>query len=357
MIKEFIEKAEEEERVATEEDEELVQVLRELKPNIKVVGIGGAGCNTIHRMFMEGVSTVELIAANTDAQHLLTIRAHRKILLGRRTTRGLGAGAKPHLGEEATKEAVEDFKRALRGAHMVFVTCGLGGGTGTGGAPVVSQIAKQEGALTIAVCTLPFRAEGWHRYQNAKAGLDRLRRVADTVITIPNDKLIELVPKLPLNQAFRFADEILMRAILGITDLILKPGLVNLDFNDLKTIMAGGGVSMIGMGEASGEDRVVKALENAINSPLLEVDLSTATGLLVNVIGGPGMTMKEAEKAVEELHRYVPEDANIIWGIAIDPEMGDKVRVMVVAANVTSPYILGKTTEEELRELGLDIIR
>ncbi|RLF25924.1 MAG: cell division protein FtsZ, partial [Thermoplasmata archaeon] len=246
---------------------------------------------------------------------------------------------------------------ALRGAHMVFVTCGLGGGTGTGGAPVVSQIAKQEGALTIAVCTLPFRAEGWHRYQNAKAGLDRLRRVADTVITIPNDKLIELVPKLPLNQAFRFADEILMRAILGITDLILKPGLVNLDFNDLKTIMAGGGVSMIGMGEASGEDRVVKALENAINSPLLEVDLSTATGLLVNVIGGPGMTMKEAEKAVEELHRYVPEDANIIWGIAIDPEMGDKVRVMVVAANVTSPYILGKTTEEELRELGLDIIR
>ncbi|MCD6370694.1 MAG: cell division protein FtsZ [Thermoplasmata archaeon] len=345
----------------TPEDKELEEVLKSLKTNIKIVGCGGAGSNTITRLMEEGVyGSVELIAANTDAQHLLITHANRKILLGKRITRGLGAGALPQIGEEAAREAEDKIREVLQGADMVFITCGLGGGTGTGSAHVIAQIAKELGALTIAICTLPFTAEGRSRYENAMWGLEKLRDTADTVITIPNDKLLELVPRLPLTQAFKFADEVLMRAIKGLTEMITKPGLVNLDFNDLKTVMKGGGVAMIGLGESegTGEERALEALEDAINSPLLEVDISTATGVLVNVVGSPDMTISEAERAVEELHKKVAKNARIIWGCAIDPTYDRRISVLVVATGVKSKQIHGKLTEEELKaQYGVDVIR
>ncbi len=369
LIKEVMAKAEtramEEQRappiIPSEEDKELEEVLKSLRTNIKIVGCGGGGSNTISRIMEEGIyGSVELIAANTDAQHLLITKAQRKILLGKRLTRGLGAGALPQIGAEAAREAEDKIREVLQGADMVFITCGLGGGTGTGSAHVIAQIAKELGALTIAICTLPFKAEGRARWENAMWGLDKLRETADTVITIPNDKLLELVPRLPLNQAFKFADEILMRAIKGLTEMITKPGLVNLDFNDLKTVMKGGGVAMIGLGESegTGEDRVMEAIEEAINSPLLEVDISTATGVLVNVVGGPDMTISEAERAVEELHKRISKNSRVIWGCAIDPTYDRRISVLVVATGVKSKQILGKVTAEELNEqYGVDVIR
>ncbi|MEM0136965.1 MAG: cell division protein FtsZ, partial [Thermoplasmata archaeon] len=264
------------------------------------------------------------------------------------------------IGEQAAKEAEENIRNVLQGSHIVFITCGLGGGTGTGSAPVVAKIAKELGALTIAVCTLPFSSEGRVRMENAIYGLDKLREVADTVITIPNDKLLEIVPRLPLNDAFKVADTVLMRAIKGLTEMITKPGLVNLDFNDLKTIMKDGGVAMIGVGESEspGEERAKEALDEAINSPLLEVDISTATGVLIHVIGGPEMTVSEAQEIVEEVHKKVGDKARIIWGAAIDPDYEGKINVLIVATGVRSKQILGKITEEELKKrTGVDVIK
>ncbi|MCK4443522.1 MAG: cell division protein FtsZ, partial [Thermoplasmata archaeon] len=288
------------------DDAELERILAGLRTNIRIVGVGGAGSNTIDRLVEAGVLGAELYAVNTDAQHLLVVRAPHKILLGKRSTRGLGAGALPQIGEEAAREAEEEIKELLQGADMVFITCGLGGGTGTGGAPYIASVAKEMGALTIAICTLPFLAEGAMRTENAEYGLDKLRKFADTVIVIPNDKLIELVPRLSLNAAFKVADEVLMRAIKGVTEIITKPGLVNLDFNDIKTVMKGGGVAMIGLGESSDADmRSEEAIEAAINSPLVDVDISTASGALVNVTGGSDMTVGEAEKVAEILQERI----------------------------------------------------
>jgi cell division protein FtsZ len=340
----------------SEEDKELEEILKSLRTRIVIVGLGGAGSNTINRMMQEGITGAELVAANTDAQHLLTIRAQKKILLGKRTTRGLGAGAVPAIGEKAAKEAEDELKAVLQGADMVFVTCGLGGGSGTGSAPFVAQLAKEAGALTIAVVTLPFKAEGIARMKNAQWGLERLRRVADTVIVIPNDKIIELAPRLPLNQAFKVADEVLMRSITGITEIITKPGLVNLDFNDLKTIMKGSGVAYIGMGEseAMGDNRALEALEEAINSPLIEADISEATGVLVNVVGSMDMTVSEAQRVAEELQKRVRKDARIIWGAAVDPSLEHKLKVMVVITGVKSKQIVGKG-DVDTKE-GIDVV-
>ena len=237
------------------QDAELERILASLRTNIKIIGIGGGGCNTVDRLVEAGIVGAELYACNTDAQHLLTIRSPHKVLLGRRVTRGLGAGALPQIGEESAREAADELRSIVHGADMVFLTCGLGGGTGTGGAPVVAQLAKEVGALTIAICTFPFRAEGAIRAENAEYGLEKLRHFADTVVVIPNDKLLEIVPRLALNAAFKVADDVLMRAIKGITEVITRPGLVNLDFNDIKTIMKGGGVAMIGLGESDSDNR------------------------------------------------------------------------------------------------------
>ncbi|MGC8497207.1 MAG: cell division protein FtsZ [Thermoplasmata archaeon] len=343
-----------------QEDAELIEILKGLKTNIKIIGCGGSGSNTITRITEEGIVGAELIAANTDAQHLLITKSQKKILLGKRITRGLGAGAEPTVGEEAAKEAEDNIKEALQGADIVFITSGLGGGTGTGSAPYVAKIAKELGALTIAVCTLPFSAEGRVRLDNALWGLEKLRDLADTVITIPNDKLLAIVPRLPLNDAFKLADTVLMRAIKGLTELITRPGLVNLDFNDLKTIMKSGGVAMIGVGESDspGDERAKEALEDAINSPLLEVDISTALGILVHVTGGPEMTISEAQQIVENVHARVGDKARIIWGAAINPDFEGKISVMIVATGVKSKQIFGKMTESELKAAyGVDIVK
>jgi cell division protein FtsZ len=339
------------------EDEELEKILASLKTNIKIIGCGGGGSNTIDRLVESGIIGADLYAANTDAQHLLVVRSPHKILLGRRSTRGLGAGSLPQVGEEAAREAEEDLRKILTGADIVFITAGLGGGTGTGSAPFIAQLAKESGALTVAICTSPFKAEGAIRTENAEWGLERLRNVADTVIVIPNDKLLELVPRLSLNAAFKVADEVLMRAIKGITELITKPGLVNLDFNDLRTIMKGGGVAMIGLGEGEDDERVDQAVDQAINSPLIDVDISGASGALVNVTGGEDMTVTEAERVAEIIQSRVSPNARIIWGAAIDPTLNDKVRVMVVITGVKSKHILGPKEMQTAKTMDVDFIR
>ncbi len=332
-------------------NEELKDVLSDLKTDIKIVGIGGAGCNTAERISDEGIQGAELISANTDAQHLLTVHSQRKVLLGRRKTKGLGAGARPEIGQEATEEAKEKLEDTLEGSDLVFVTCGLGGGTGTGGAPTVAEIAKKEGALTVAVCTTPFKAEGSSRMENAEWGLARLKKVADTVITIPNDKLLELCPRLSLNKAFKVADEVLMRSIKGMTELVTKPGLVNLDFNDLKTVMEGAGVAMIGMGESDSENRAEEAIDEAINSPLLEVDISNANAALINVVGGNDMTISEAETVAKMVESKIGKDARIIWGASVEPTQEKTLRVMVVITGVESNQIFGGSVSTEKEEI------
>jgi cell division protein FtsZ len=344
----------------SEVDAELEQMLKKLKTNIRIIGCGGGGSNTINRLAEEGIIGAELIAANTDAQHLLSIQAPKKILLGRRATRGLGAGALPQVGEEAAREAEEEIRSSIHGAHIVFIACGLGGGTGTGSASVVGGLAREEGALTIAFATYPFKGEGKLRGENAQYGLDKLRDVVDTVVVIPNDKLLELVPRLSLNKAFKVADEILMRSIKGLTEIITKPGLVNLDFNDLKTIMKSAGVAMIGLGESSNEseDRALEAVNEALNSPLLELDISDATGVLVNVTGGQDMTVSEAERVAEEVHARVNANARIIWGAAIDPTLENTVRVMLVVTGVKSKQVLGKKKYYDgMDTMGVDFVR
>jgi cell division protein FtsZ len=345
-------------RSANQEDEELKRVLAGLKTNIKIVGCGGAGCNTINRIVEEGIAGADMYAMNSDAQHLLSIHSPHKILLGRRATRGLGAGSIPQVGEEAAIEAEEEIRAALQGSDIVFITCGLGGGTGTGSGPVVARIAREMGALTISIVTKPFEAEGVVRMQNAEYGLDRLIDVVDTVIVIPNDKLLEIVPRLALNAAFKVADEILMRSIKGIIEIITKVGLVNLDFADLKTIMKGGGVAMIGLGEADAEDRATEAVNEAINSPLLEVDISEATGALVNVSGGEDMTVTEAEKVAAEIHQRINPQAKIIWGAQIDPALEHTIRVMLVVTGVKSKQIFGPASGRKVESsFGIDFIR
>src|SRR6266702_1331266 len=303
------------------EDAELERILASLRTNIKIVGIGGGGCNTIDRLVESGIVGAELFAANTDAQHLLIIRSPHKLLLGRRVTRGLG------------------------------------GGTGTGGAPVLAQLSKEAGALTIAICTFPFRAEGAIRAENAEYGLEKLRNFADTVVVIPNDTLLELVPRLALNAAFKIADDVLMRAIKGITEIITKPGLVNLDFNDIKTIMKGGGVAMIGLGESDRDDRSEAAIEEAINSPLIDVDISHATGALVNVTGGNDMSVAEAEKVSEIVQGRIAANARIIWGAAVDPSLEHKLRVMLILTGVKAKQIRGPVEHLRAPQAGVDIVR
>ncbi len=325
------------------DEEELRKIVEQLKVNIKIVGCGGGGSNTINRLSEAGVFGATLIAANTDAPHLLHVKANRKILLGKRLTRGLGAGADPRIGEEAAREADEELRNVLQRSDIVFVTAGMGGGTGTGSAPYVAQVAKEvnPGALVIGIVTLPFSAEGKVRMEQALYGLDRLRKFCDTTIVIPNDKLLQLVPRLPLDQAFKVADEVLMEALKGLTEIITKPGLVNIDYADIKTIMANGGVAMIGIGESENStDRVEEAVNDAINSPLIEADIHQAKGALVRIVGDPNMSVMEAQKAAELIQKQINPMAKLIWGASIDPTLENKVKVLVVLTGVKSPYIL-----------------
>ncbi|MFB6251817.1 MAG: cell division protein FtsZ [Halobellus sp.] len=335
-------------RTGTMTDEELEEVLVDLQTDITVVGCGGAGGNTVNRMHEEGIEGATLVAANTDVQHLVEIEADTKILMGEQKTQGRGAGSLPQVGEEAALESQGEIYESIDGSDMVFVTAGLGGGTGTGSAPVVAKAAREAGALTIAIVTTPFTAEGEVRRTNAEAGLERLRDVADTVIVVPNDRLLDAVGKLPVRQAFKVSDEVLMRSVKGITELITKPGLVNLDFADVKTVMERGGVAMIGLGESDSESKAQDSVKSALRSPLLDVDISGANSALVNVTGGSDMSIEEAEGVVEEIYDRIDPDARIIWGTSVDEEVDGTMRTMIVVTGVESPQIYGRSEEEEV---------
>ncbi|AAM02034.1 cell division protein FtsZ [Methanopyrus kandleri] len=322
----------------TDDDQELMEVLERARARILVVGVGGAGNNTATRLKEEGIGGAEVIAINTDAQDLVSCKADRKVLIGYELTRGLGAGGDPRVGEEAAKEDMEKIKEVVEGADMVFVTCGLGGGTGTGAAPIIAEVARKEGALTIGVVTLPFSVEGRRRIENALEGLERLRQVADTCIVIPNDRLLEIVPDLPIAAAFKVADEVLINAVKGITEMITQPGLMNLDFADVRAVMENGGFALIGIGEAENDSesgsRAVQAVENALNNPLVDVEVSGATGALVNIVGGKDLTLKEAEEVVELVASELSEDATVIWGAQIDEDLNDVLRVTVIVTGI-----------------------
>ncbi|WP_458206164.1 cell division protein FtsZ [Haladaptatus sp. NG-SE-30] len=328
-------------------DEELQDVLKDLQTNITVVGCGGGGGNTVSRMAEEGIHGASLVAANTDVQHLVEIEADTKILMGEQKTNGRGAGSLPQVGEEAALESQEEIYDAIQGSDMVFVTAGLGGGTGTGSAPVVAKAAREAGALTIAIVTTPFTAEGEVRRTNAEAGLERLRDVSDTVIVVPNDRLLDSVGKLPVKQAFKVADEVLMRSVKGITELITKPGLVNLDFADVRTVMEKGGVAMIGLGESDSDSKAQDSVKSALRSPLLDVDISGAKSALVNVTGGNDMSIEEAEGVVEQIYDRIDPDARIIWGTSIDEDLEGSMRTMIVVTGVQSPQIYGRNEAEQ----------
>lgn len=347
----------------TKFDDELEALLTNVKARITVIGTGGAGNNTMSRLMEVGIQGAETVAVNTDAQDLLYTYADQKVLIGKELTGGLGAGSIPQVGEEAARESEAELKEIIQGSDIVFITCGLGGGTGTGSAPVVANIAQKLGALTVAIVTFPFSMEGLRRRGNAEMGLEKLRKETDTVIVIPNDKLLEIAPNLPLEAAFKVADEILVRAVKGITELITKPGLINLDFADVRAVMEGGGVAMIGMGESDTENRAVEAIEKAVNSPLLSVDITGARGALINVVGGDDMALAEAEQVVEVVSERLDPRANIIWGAQVEEDLKGLIRVMLVITGVKSKQILGSDeymphdAERDLRtELGIDFI-
>jgi cell division protein FtsZ len=345
-------------------DDELEQLLSKQSARIKVVGAGGGGNNTIDRIAEVGIEGCETIAVNTDAQDLLYTKAKTKILIGKESTRGLGAGSIPQIGEEAARETEHELKSKLAGADMVFITCGLGGGTGTGSAPVIAEAAKKNGSLVVGIVTLPFSMEGKRRFENAMIGLEKLENVVDTLIVIPNDKLLELAPDLPLHTAFKVADEILTNAVKGIAELVTKSGLVNRDFADVRTVMGKGGVAMIGVGESDSQNRAVEAVQKAIENPLLDVDISGANGALVNICGGSDMTLDEAKKVVETISEKLDEDARLLWGAQISEDLGNSIRVMLIVTGVSSPQIFGpkrrmaeKATQEIEQELGIEFIR
>ena len=342
--------------IDTESDSELVQLLSSLQPRIRVFGCGGCGSNTVARLEQEGLfddTYVKGMAINTDAQHLLRVGVGNKVLIGS-TARGRGAGGDPEKGEQAAYESEISLKKEVDDCDLAFITAGLGGGTGTGSAHVVARLAKNAGALTIAVVSYPFLSEGALRRQNAEWGLERLREVCDTVVVLPNERLLEVegVRDLPLDAAFRVADELLMRSISGVSEMIAKEGIVNLDFQDLRSVMEnGGGVAMIGLGEANGPDRAEKATEEALHSPLLDIDISDARGALINVVGGPGLSLGDTEKCAKIIRDRINPYARIILGATTDQEMGDEIRVLLVLTGVKSEQIHGAALHTQMRNL------
>jgi len=344
---------------------------------IKVIGIGGAGGAAINRMVEAGIENVEFVAINTDAQALHHSLAHQKIHIGKDVTRGLGAGADPDVGEQAAKESLEEIKKAVEGADMVFVTIGAGGGTGSGAGHVVAEIAKSLDALVIGFATKPFAFEGEKRRKNADIAIEKLRQAVDTLIVIPNDRLLQTIDRdTPLMEAFKVADDVLRQGVQGISDLITVHGMINLDFADVKTVMSKAGSALMGIGRASGDDRAVEAAKQAIESPLLEVSIDGARGILFNVIGGNDLTMHEINAAAETITTAADPDANIIFGATINPELEGEIIITVVATGFDASYyakrdlsekpttkflssdldnITTKTDEKTLAEIDMDL--
>lgn len=309
----------------------------ELKPRIVVIGVGGAGGNAVDNMIEANLQGVEFVVANTDAQAMRRSKTENRIQLGLETTSGLGAGARPEVGEASAEESMPEILEALEGVHMVFVAAGMGGGTGTGAAPVIAKAAHDKGILTIGVVTKPFGFEGAHRMTTAEGGLERMQEVVDTLIVVPNQNLFRIAnERTTFAEAFRMADDVLYSGVRGITDLMIMPGLINLDFADVRTIMKGMGTAMMGMGEGEGEGRALEAARSAIDNPLLDdVSMKGAQGVLINITGGYDMTLFELDEAANEIRREVDTDANIILGSTFDPELEGRIRVSVVAAGVS----------------------
>lgn len=317
---------------------------------IKVVGVGGGGCNAVNRMIDEGLTGIEFIAVNTDAQALQFSKAKTRVRIGSKATRGLGAGGDPRIGRLAAEESAEELYEVLKGGDMVFVTAGLGGGTGTGGAPVVAQIAKEIGALTIGVVTRPFTFEGTHRAKSAEEGATALKEHADTLIIIPNDRLLQIVDKRSgLQDAFKVADDVLRQGIQGISELITVPGLINLDFADVRTIMSEGGAALMAVGQASGEDRAAKAADQAISNQLLDVTIDGARGILFNVTGGESLKLFEVNQVAAIIKETAHPDVNLIFGAVIDEKMGEDLRVTVIATGFEGTSVNSAERVAEIR--------
>lgn len=332
--------------------------------NIKVIGVGGAGNNMVGWLYNKGVQGAEIIACNTDQQHLDITNSDRKFLLGREVTRGLGCGGFPEKGAAAAQESINEIKDALKGSDMVFVCAGMGGGTGTGAAPIIAQVARDVGAIVIGTVTMPFKIER-ARVDKAEFGLQQLRQVSDTVIVIDNNRLVAIAGNLPIQQAFAVANELIATMIKGIVETIAIPSLVNLDFADVKAIMSNGGVAVIGVGSSDTNNRVEEAVKGALNNPLLDITYEGATGALIHVVGGPDMTLEEVNKIGELVTESLDEDANVIWGARIRDDMKGKLTVMTIVTGVKSPWILGrldysKPSPQAKRlsdELGIELIQ
>jgi cell division protein FtsZ len=315
---------------------------------IKVLGVGGGGSNAVNRMIFQGIQGVEFVSVNTDAQALMLSNAPHRLRIGDKLTKGLGAGGNPDVGQKAGQESSEEIKSLLKGADMVFVTCGMGGGTGTGAAPVIAKLAKEAGALTIGVVTKPFTFEGSRRRRVADDGIKQLKDSVDTLIVIPNDRLLQIVDKkASIQQAFHVADDVLRQGIQGISELITVPGLINLDFADVRAIMAEGGSALMAIGQAGGDNRAQNAAEQAIHSALLDVSIDGAQGILFNVTGGPEMSLYEVNEAAEIIRRTADPDANIIFGAVIDPELKDAIRITVIATGFDSVKEQGLPSSDE----------
>ncbi len=316
-------------------------------PRIMVVGSGGGGCNSVNRLAKAGIKGADLVAINTDKMHLLTVSdSVKKLLIGASLTRGLGAGGYPEMGAKCADVSREALEKTFDKADMVFLTAGMGGGTGTGSAPVLADIAKKKGAIVISIVTYPFALER-ARLAKADQGIENLKAQSDTLIVIDNNRLVQLVPNLPIDQAFNVADEIIARAVRGITETITTPSLINLDFADVRAVMSNGGVSMIAVGEAKGNNRSEDVVKNTLNNVLLDVDYTGATGVLLHVTGGPDMTLGECNQIGEMLTERVDPNATVIWGARIDPAMEGKIEVIAIFTGIKSPYVLGKKVHSQ----------
>ncbi len=322
---------------------------------IKVIGVGGGGNNAVNRMITAGLQGVEFVSINTDSQALQLSRASQKVQIGSKLTKGLGAGANPEIGAKAAEESREELLKILKGADMIFVTAGMGGGTGTGGAPIVAEVAKELGALTVGVVTRPFSFEGRKRALQAEKGIAELKSKVDTLITIPNDRLLQVVDKhTTIHEAFRIADDVLRQGVQGISDLIAVPGLINLDFADVKTIMMNTGSALMGIGQATGENRASDAARKAISSPLLETSIEGAKGVLLNITGGQNLTLFEVNEASEIIAAAADPEANIIFGAVIDENLKDEVRVTVIATGFDQDSFASGSNKQE-NKIGLDM--
>lgn len=337
-------------------DQDLRRIIEDIQAKILVIGVGGAGNNAVTRLNQSGLVGAITLTANTDAQQLLFSKSHKKMLLGRDLCRGLGAGNDPQIGAEAADESSETLKGILTQVDMVFIVCGLGGGTGTGAAPVIARLAKNLGVLTVSICTLPFDVEGKMKALNAKEGLRRLYESSDTTIVVPNEKLIEIVPELSLKDAFLVADEILIRAVTGLTELINRPGDVNVDFADVRRVLGEGGAAIIGLGESSSADnRAQEAVEDALSNPLLEVDIRTAKSVLLNITGGKDLNLKQTEEVIRAVTDQLSSDIIVKFGVLIDPDLQGTIRATIVVSGVRSPYILSNIQDTPSTSLDYDL--